>query len=98
MRSVGARQGAFCFGYFYLGEQIKVARTSVRNRPVEQLVGNTGREFADPKRQTFLAAPDSFDIQRQRIRQKRRLITTLDLNGHRRTHQMTPVSPIIDRR
>jgi hypothetical protein len=31
MRSIGARQGAFCFGYFYLGKQIKVTRTAVRN-------------------------------------------------------------------
>ena len=30
MRSIGARQGAFCFGYFYLGKQIKVTRTAVR--------------------------------------------------------------------
>jgi len=30
-QSADARQGAFCFGYFYLGKQIKVTRTAVRN-------------------------------------------------------------------
>jgi len=31
MRSIGARQGVFCFGDFYLDKQIKDTRTSVRN-------------------------------------------------------------------
>ncbi|WP_293621948.1 hypothetical protein, partial [Salinisphaera sp.] len=31
MRSIGARQGVFCFGAFYLGKQIKDTRTAVRN-------------------------------------------------------------------
>lgn len=31
MRSIGARQGAFCFGHFYLDKQIKAARASARN-------------------------------------------------------------------
>ena len=31
MRSIGARQGASCFGYFYLGKQREVTRTAVRN-------------------------------------------------------------------
>jgi len=31
MRSIGARQGVFCFGYFHLDKQMKVTRTAVRN-------------------------------------------------------------------
>ena len=31
MRSIGARQGVLCFGYFHLDKQMKVTRTAVRN-------------------------------------------------------------------
>ena len=31
MRSIDARQGVFCFGYFHLDKQMKVTRTAVRN-------------------------------------------------------------------
>jgi hypothetical protein len=31
LRSIGARQGVLCFGYFHLDKQMKVTRAAARN-------------------------------------------------------------------
>ena len=53
MRSIGARQGVFCFGHFHLDKQMKVTRTSVRNlkpRPT-RLLDHKPLQARIPRRQ-----------------------------------------------
>jgi hypothetical protein len=52
MRSIGARQGALCFGYFNLGKQIKVARAAARN-PKSIEPGSLIQNTAVPGRESF---------------------------------------------
>ena len=52
MRSIGARQGVLCFGYFHLDKQMKVTRTTVRN-PQPQFTRAIEAKLAASSRQSF---------------------------------------------